>query len=91
MQPAGYGFPLANGTGLSSEKKESRLEDVLCVLELPEYPAADAQDHRSVSVEQSSKGRLLTAGSELFHQLAVGCLGKCLSVHQPADVANDGF
>ena len=53
VEPTGHGGPTPDRSGLARQDQECRLKRILGVVFVTEYRAADAEHHRTVSLDQS--------------------------------------
>ena len=86
VQPAGHPAPVAQRPGLADEHEERRLERVVCVRLVPEYPATDAEHHGPVPADQGRERGLVPAGQVIGHELVVRRPGS--REGRPADVVD---
>src|SRR5262249_5400103 len=90
MKPTAQGLPFADRASPPGQDEERRLEGVLRVLLVAEYPAADAEHQGAVSLDQVGERGLVVAGREGSDQLAVGSRPAPLQRAQPPNVPDDG-
>ena len=92
MQPAAQGIVVSHGFGSSRQDEKRGLEGVFGKVRVKEQPAADAQDHRSVPLDECGKRgfRARTFGRKIaLQQLRIGQATERTSLEQRANLLAD--
>jgi len=71
VQPARQGISSPDFAARLDQDQEGRLEGVLSIVWIAQYPPADAQDHRPVPTHQRLEGPGVPLGEETLEELRV--------------------
>ena len=64
VEPVGQEIAAIDGVGLANEHEERRLERILRGVYVGQHPAADAQYHRPMPLQQQGERRFLAVNAE---------------------------
>ena len=90
VQPGAQRVLAPDGGRLAGEHQKCGLPGVLGVVGMAEHPAADAQHHRPVALDQGGERGLVPARDEAVQQVAVGGRVRGRRGRQLADVMQNG-
>jgi hypothetical protein len=66
IQPVAHHFPRPDGSRLAEQNQKGDLEGIFRIVLVVQHTTADTHHHRSMSLEQRLKCRLVSAGDKVF-------------------------
>src|SRR5262249_43154770 len=90
VEPVAHQVPSADRAGASNENEERRLKRVFDVVLIVEDAPANSQNHRSVPLDQSREGSIVTSLDKTLKQLSLGQPRDCAVVENTIQLLQYG-